>query len=99
VELARKGDWVFPVEVLVTFEDGTSETLHWSGEEGQKIFEFSGKSKIVSAQIDPQQKMSLDLDLNNNSLTLKPDETSMWKYAMKAIFWVQNLFQMLSFLS
>lgn len=99
VEVARNGDWVFPVELKVTFEDGTTETLHWSGEEGQKVFEFVGKAKIVSAQIDPQQKISLDLDLNNNSLTLKPDNTSMWKYAMKAIFWIQNLFQMLSFLS
>jgi hypothetical protein len=99
IELSRNGDWVFPVELLVTFEDGSTKTLQWSGEEGLKTFEILGKTKVVSAQIDPNHKISLDLDLNNNSLTLKPATISMWKYAAKVIFWVQNLFQILSFLS
>lgn len=99
VEVQRKGDWVFPVELLVTFEDGSTQTLHWSGEEGMKVFEFTGGPKIVSAQIDPEQKLSLDVDLNNNSMTLKPEEAPLWKYAAKVVFWVQNLMQAISFLS
>jgi Peptidase family M1 domain len=99
VEIERKGDFVFPVEILVTFEDGSSQTRFWSGEEGVKTFEFSTGSKIVSAQIDPAQKISLDIDINNNSLTLNPDTISMWKYAAKAVFWVQNILQTISFLS
>jgi hypothetical protein len=99
VEVQRKGDWIFPVELLVTFEDGTTQTLHWSGEEGLKIFEFSGGSKVKSAQIDPQQKIGLDLDMNNNSLTLQPNETPLWKYAIKTLFWIQNLMQSISFLA
>lgn len=99
VEVQRKGDWVFPVEVLVAFEDGSQQTLHWSGEEGKKVFEFTGGPKVVSAQIDPQHKIGLDVDLNNNSLTLQPDTTAPWKYAAKTIFWIQNLFQTLSFLA
>jgi len=98
VEVQRKGDWVFPVELLVTFEDGTTQTLHWSGEEGLKVFEFQDGLKIVSAQIDPQQKIALDIDLNNNSMTLQPEKISLWKYAAKAVFWVQNLMQTTSFL-
>ena len=99
VMVSRNGDWVFPVELQVIFEDGSTQTVYWSGEEGLKTFEFSGTSKIVSAQIDPNQKISLDLDLNNNSLTLKPASASMWKYSAKATFWIQTLFQTLSFLS
>ena len=98
VEIQRKGDWVFPVEVLVTFEDGSTQTMHWSGEEGSRFFEFSNGLKIVSAQIDPLQKIALDVDLNNNSMTLQPEKAALWKYAAKAIFWVQNLMQTLSFL-
>lgn len=98
VEVQRKGDWVFPVEVLVRFEDGTSHTLHWSGEEGMKVFECTGTSKMVSAQIDPQQRISLDVDLNNNSFTLQPDKAPLWKYAAKTVFWLQNLLQAVSFL-
>jgi len=99
VEIQRKGDWVFPVELLVTFDDGSTQTMHWSGEEGSKFFEFTGTLKIVSAQIDPQQKIALDIDQNNNSMTLQPEKTALWKYAAKAIFWIQNLMQTISFLA
>jgi len=98
VEVQRKGDWVFPVELLVIFEDGSRQTLHWSGEEGKKVFEFTGPSKVVSAQVDPQYKIGLDIDLNNNSMTLQTNSTAPWKYAAKAVFWIQNLFQTISFL-
>lgn len=98
VEVQRKGDWVFPVEVLVTFADGSTELLRWSGIEGRHTFEFSGRAEVVSAQIDPGYKLGLDLDLNNNSLTLQPAKAPLWRYAVKATFWIQNLMQMISFL-
>lgn len=98
VEVQRKGDWVFPVEVLIKFEDGSTKQMYWSGEEGSKVFEFVGSARIVSAQIDPQYKLGLDVDWNNNSLTQQPDSAALWKYTAKALFWIQNLFQTLSFL-
>lgn len=99
VEVSRNGDWIFPVELIVTFEDGTTQTVFWDGKEGQKVFTFNGKSRIRSAQIDPKNKISLDTDLNNNSITLKPESLPLWKYAAKSVFWIQNIFQTLSFLS
>ncbi|MCK6694744.1 MAG: M1 family metallopeptidase [Thermoanaerobaculia bacterium] len=99
VEVQRKGDWVFPVELRVTFEDGTTQTLYWPGGEGRHVFEFSGPAKVISAQIDPHYKLALDTDLNNNSLTLQPDTSPLWKYAAKAAFWIQNLLQTVSFLA
>ncbi|MFN0214586.1 MAG: M1 family metallopeptidase [Saprospiraceae bacterium] len=98
VEVQRKGDWVFPIELLVTFENGTTQKLNWSGEEGLKKFEFYNSPGIVSAQIDPMYKIRLDVDLNNNSMTLKPETVSLWKYAAKATFWIQNLMQSIGFL-
>lgn len=99
VEIQRKGDWVFPVELVIHFADGTTKNMFWSGEEGMKRFEFEGMPPIVSAQIDPQYKIFLDIDLNNNSLTLQPPSAPLWKYTAKALFWIQNLLQSLSFLS
>ena len=99
LEVHRNGDWVFPVEILVTYEDGSTETLHWSGEEGVMVFTFYDKPKIVSAQVDPNYKLSLDIDINNNSMTLDPNTAPLWKYAAKVVFWIQNIMQTVSFLS
>lgn len=98
VEVQRMGDWVFPVELLVFFEDGSSQILYWSGDEGSKIFELEGRPPVMWAQIDPQYKIGLDVDLNNNSLTLRPPAAPLWKYTAKALFWIQNLMQTASFL-
>lgn len=98
VEVQRIGDWVFPVDLLITFEDGSTKTIRWSGVEGMKVFEFSNSPKIISAQIDPEYKIGLDLDINNNSLTLQPETAPLWKYTAKVLFWVQNLLQAVSFL-
>lgn len=98
VEVHRNGDWVFPVDVLVTFENGKTQILHWSGQEGRKIFKFMNQPKVLSAQVDPQYKLALDVDWNNNSMTLEPRTASLWKYAVKVVFWIQNVMQTISFL-
>ncbi len=99
IQLSRNGDWIVPVEVVVIFEDGKKESFIWDGKEGIKIIKFTHNHKVISAYIDPNQKISLDINLNNNSMTLKPERVSLWKYALKGFFWVQNLLQALTFLS
>ncbi len=98
VTLHRLGELVFPLEVEIRFEDGTVKLENWDGQLRTKIFTYQSKSKIESVHIDPKQKISLDIDLNNNSLTLKPQTTVLWKYTMKAVFWMQNMMQTVSFL-
>ncbi|MBI5914264.1 MAG: M1 family peptidase, partial [Bacteroidetes bacterium] len=98
VTLHRLGELIFPVEVEIRFEDGSVKMEQWGGQERTKIFEYPSKSKIESVHIDPQQKIYLDIDLNNNSLTLKPETTVLWKYTLKAVFWMQNVMQTVGFL-
>lgn len=98
VEVQRRGDWVYPVELLVSFEDGSTRLEHWSGEAGVHVFEFYDMPPVVSAQLDPHGKLGLDTDINNNSLTLQPEHAPLWKYALKFTFWIQNLFQAITFL-
>jgi hypothetical protein len=98
IEIQRKGDWIFPVEIQVLFEDGTYENYHWDGIDGSYKCTILNKPPVVSARIDPYAKIGVDLDLNNNSMTLAPGSAPLWKYAAKATFWVQNIFHSLSFL-
>ena len=97
VTLHRLGELIFPVEVEIRFEDGTVKRESWNGLERAKVFGYETSSKIVSAHIDPEQKIFLDIDLNNNSLTLEPRTSALWKYAAKVVFWVQNALQAVSF--
>ena len=98
VVLYRKGDMIFPVEVEFVFEDGSKKTENWDGKARRKAFNFSEKNKLISAHIDPGKKILLDLDLNNNSMTIAPDKTPLYKIATKAIFWIQNAMQTVGFL-
>jgi Peptidase family M1 domain len=98
IDVSRLGDWQHPVEVLVTFADGSTKTVFWDGQAGSHQFELFDCPDVVSAAIDPEHKILLDLDLNNNSKTLKPDHDPLWRYTLKAIFWLQNLLQSLNFL-
>ncbi len=94
--LERKGDFIAPVDVLITKEDGERITKQWSGEEYVKEFPINGA--VESVHIDPKQKIQLDIDLNNNSFTHRKVKGPIAKYSWKTLNWLQNAFQALSVL-
>ncbi len=98
VILYRKGDMIFPLEIEIVFDNGDKITEQWDGSDRRKVFEYEGSRRVVSAHIDPQQKVLLDLDLNNNSLTLEPKTSPLLRYATRAVYWIQNILQTVSFL-
>jgi hypothetical protein len=89
----RKGGVILPVELRFTFEDGHVFNELWSGKETSKTYIFQHSSKMISIEIDPECKLYLDLNLNNNSLTVQPKKTPALKIASKVMYWVNNLVQ------
>ncbi len=71
VNVRRLGEFRFPVEIEVEFEDGEKIREHWDGKELWKKYEYEKPVKLVSAAVDPDQKVPLDTDWKNNSKTLK----------------------------
>jgi len=71
VYLHRKRDFVFPVTVEIVFDDGTRLRDHWDGVDRWKKFTYTRNAKVVSAEIDPDHVVLLDVDLFNNSYTTK----------------------------
>ncbi|MEZ4950447.1 MAG: M1 family metallopeptidase [Saprospiraceae bacterium] len=98
VIVERKGGLIFPMELLVTFEDGSTKVLNWDGKSREHVFKIPTSVPIRSAHLDPKQKIYLDLDLNNNSLTLEKEKSAMEKYAAKFVFWLQQILLSLSWL-
>jgi len=87
--IKRLGDMIIPTEILVKFIDGKEELISWNGEDYSKVLKF--EKPINSVTIDPKNKILFDLNLNNNSRTLEQSLLPFMKYAMKIMFWVQNL--------
>ncbi|WP_435354046.1 M1 family metallopeptidase [Emticicia sp. SJ17W-69] len=83
------GDMILPTEILVKFVDGKEQVLQWNGKEKSKTYKFD--RAIESVQIDPKNKILLDLNIINNSQTLKQSPLPFIKYALKIMFWLENI--------
>ena len=95
----RLGDMKLPVEVLVHFDNGREKRLLWDGQSGLKTFTLTQSARVDWAKVDPAQKIYVDKNLNNNSFTLEPASAPAGKYAVKLMFWIQNLMQWLAWLA
>lgn len=71
VYLRHRQDFVLPVTVEVIFDDGTRVRDHWDGVDRWKKLTYVRNAKVVSAEIDPDHSVLLDVDFFNNSFTTK----------------------------
>ena len=97
VFVQRMGTMVMPIELLVTFENGDTQTFKWDGKGRCKEFVVTSLQRVVSAQIDPNGKNYCDINIVNNSYSLESISSPAWKYAVKFLFWLENLFQSIAF--
>jgi hypothetical protein len=99
VVLHRLGEVCLPVEVAVGFENGEVAMESWNGTARSIEFRFERPSKVAWAQVDPQGKIPLDVNLMNNSLRSEPRKSSARGLGMKVLFWLQNVMQVFSIFS
>jgi len=99
VQLERREDFIAPVEIGINWSDGSYTLESWDGVEALHTLTFQERGRqIVSAIIDPDKKLYLDIDFNNNSFSTEPERSGILKYATRSIYWVQNIMQSTSFL-
>jgi aminopeptidase N len=96
VWLHRKGDFQLPVEVEIKFENGDKVREHWDGKNRWTMFSYEKKTKIVSAEIDPDHTIQLDRDNFNNSLIVDGNSKATHKLATYWTFVTQWLGQALA---
>jgi hypothetical protein len=95
----RLGTGQLPVDVLVTFTDGHQERERWDGLARWQTFTYDRPARAVSAQIDPQRVLLLDMDFTNNSRTLEPArDRAATKWSLHWMVWLQDLFMTCAFL-
>jgi hypothetical protein len=99
VILHRRGDFIFPVQAEVKFENGDVEHVRWDGKDRWARFVYHKKSKVVSAQIDPQYDVTLDRNYLNNSRTVDTQHQGIDKIVIYWTFVTQFLGQMMAWLT
>lgn len=93
VLVSRLGEVKMPVDVLIHFEGGKEVREHWDGQGRWTEFKYMSFDKVVWAKVDPAEVLSIDINLNNNSRTIQPTTSPIWKYTVKFLFWIQNILQ------
>jgi aminopeptidase N len=91
VTVRRYGEAVFPVDVRVTFENGEQVTERWAGDDRWKLYTYERDSRAVSAQVDPDRVLLLDVNYTNNSRTLEPrSPQAATAWTSKWLVWLQD---------
>lgn len=99
VLVRRKGDFVFPVEVEVKFDNGERLREKWDGHDRWIRFTYERKARVVSAEVDPDRKVWLDCDFFNNSQTQEPNGGATRKLANDWLFLTQFFAQLVAWLA
>ena len=91
VIVRRYGEALFPVDLLVTFANGERITEHWNGTDRWKLYTYDRPASAVSAQVDPNRVLLLDVNYTNNSKTLEPrTQPAATKWALTWMIWLQD---------
>ena len=99
VTVVRKGDFIFPVDVDIKFDDGSSAVEHWDGQDRWVRYQYDRKAKIDSAQIDARNQIGMDRDPFNNSFTESGDPLAVHKLRNIWAFASEWLSQLLAWLT
>ncbi len=97
IVIHRLGEVIMPVEVLIHFDNGDEVLETWNGKSRTKEFSFERPERIEWAQIDPEEKIKIDINMMNNGKTVKPETKVAWKYMVNFLFYLQNILQTLVF--
>jgi hypothetical protein len=92
VVVRRYGDGVFPVDVVVRFANGETVREHWDGSGQWKAFTYERAAPAVSAEVDPEHVLVLDVNTTNNSRVVQPKSAAAsTKWMVTWMVWLQDL--------
>jgi hypothetical protein len=91
VTVVREGARV-PQLLRVTFADGSHEDVRWDDDRRWARFVFTTPTKVVSAELDPEQKILLDDNKLNDSRTVKTDTSASRRWTADLAALLQALY-------
>jgi hypothetical protein len=74
----------------MVLDDGEKIRQNWDGKERWHRIEMETNSKIKTAIVDPEEKLALDINVNNNSLTTEAEDSVILKWFTQSLFWFEG---------
>jgi hypothetical protein len=93
VIVTRLGGVKFPVEIKVTLENGDSFKDYWDGNDKWIRKTYFTTSPAIGAQIDPENKLILDVNSSNNNRLAKYELSPFLRWVTQWLFWMQSFLQ------
>lgn len=97
VTVKRLGTMQIPVEIEVLFENGDKVMETWDGKANWQRFRYQRDQKVASVIIDPERKLWLDVNYQNNSRLAEKRSLASVKWTLKWMTWLQHLMEVFSF--
>jgi len=91
VVIERRGDVPLPVEIRLQFEGKKTYTTTWDGEARWIRLHVDAGPKLVRADVDPDGRILLDADRNNNGWIVRSDAAAANLWTARSFFWAENL--------
>lgn len=85
VDLARRGDFIGPVEVELTWDDGSIERRRWDGDERWVRWRFEGGRRLEQVVVDPDGVWALETLRADNYWRDRPARTE------PPLWWVREI--------
>ena len=87
----------FPVVVRVCFADGTEAAEVWDGQYRWAKFKYTGRPRIVSAEIDRSFLWKLEVPRTDDTALPEPVNLAADKWYLRWVVWIQNVLMAFSF--
>jgi hypothetical protein len=85
----RHGSLEFPVQIELSFADGSRQLRDWNGEGSRYTVRYEGSSRLVGVSVDPERRVLLDDDLTNNSASI--EDQGVPRSLERLSYWLQLL--------
>jgi hypothetical protein len=93
VVVHRIGDFRFPVELRISYEDGRDEFIHWDGAARWQRFQRKGPQRARWATVDAAHRVLLDANWLNDGLRREQAQQPTRRMRFGLTFLLQSLMQ------
>ncbi|HSJ58677.1 MAG TPA: M1 family metallopeptidase [Anaerolineae bacterium] len=90
VTVVRQGGLPVPTEVLITFADGTTILEPWDAVQPEVTFTYPDRAPILSAEVDPDRDVVVDLNWADNGLSRDLYTSSWLALVTRLVYYLQE---------